>query len=206
MLKKITLVLSSFLITFLVCSNIFATDMTVFGLKLGEKFDLAECDKYPKIEVYQINKKGVCFQRSEVKYPIRDKKPSTSPIVNDLVWISFPTNEYPDVANDIRAVVIDGNLESIIFFTDGVKNGEFVLESLTRKYGKPTNLISSKVQNGLGATFDAYVAEWTFDNLFVVFKSVTDTIKYGRAEINTKKHKEIEEKKLKDLNKNKRIL
>ncbi len=39
-----------------------------------------------------------------------------------------------------------------------------------------------------------------------MYTKICEITHYGRAEINTKKGKEAEEKRLKDLNKNKRIL
>jgi hypothetical protein len=118
--------------------------------------------------------------------------------IKDRVAIDFPRNEQPSVTLGggwfgISATVVDGNVEGIKFGTFGVRNATSVLDALTTKYGKPTDLTTSKVQNGYGASFDAITAVWLLPassdpKLTVVFRSVCEsTLDEGCVTIDTPK-------------------
>lgn len=184
--------------------DVLATDMTVFGLKLGEKFTVPECER---IGNFYNNNKSTCYKRDSI-YSNNKKILPTEPIITDEVEIDFPLSEAPTMASygTIVATIINGTLEGISFNTRGISDNEDVLVTLKEKYGKPTVLIPTKTQNRLGATFDFYIASWKFDNLDVSFFGVLTTLDKGSVQIDTKIGGKWRDKKLSEMSKDKRPL
>ena len=204
MLNKINLIFLSSLFLLIACPNVSATDMTVFGIKLSEKFTLPECER---IGNFYNNNKSTCFKRDSI-YSNNKKILPTEPIITDEVEIDFPLSEVPTIASYgiVVATIINGNLEGISFNTSGISDNEYVFVKLKEKYGKPTVLIPTKTQNRLGATFNFYIASWKFDNLNVSFFGVLTTLDKGSVQINTKIGKEWRDKKLSEMSKDRRPL
>ncbi len=184
-----------------------AQDMKVFGIPLGQPFTIAECE--PAIYGYKGDTTSVCFDRLSESAKRKDKKKQVSePVVNDLVKVRFPITEGPGlIAGDgFLARILDGKLEGIGFNTLGVSNADSVLKKLKEKYGSPTTLVSRKVQNRLGASFDAIEASWAFPDLYVTFDSAVYWLDSGLVNIDTKKGKEWRDNEMKNLLKDKRPL
>jgi len=178
-------------------------DMSVFGITLGQRFDIPECTKR-KIGgsfMYSVPK-TVCFER------LSGREGQTGEITNDTVLVKFPFSEAPQISTtgNLMIGVIDGKLESVGFNTAGVRFQEYALAKLIEKYGKPHTLIPHKLKTRIGATFDTFVASWSFPNLFVTFDSVSFKLDSGLVNIDTKKGKEDRERALKELLKDKRPL
>ena len=94
-----------------------ATDMSVFGLKLGEPFTVPECErldlKIKNLErIHYKYSESVCFE--QIPY---SKDNGTA--VNR--WVKFPYKEAPQIVstNTVSVLVMDGNLEGIGFNTLG---------------------------------------------------------------------------------------
>jgi len=140
-------------------------DMTVFGIRLGERLTLPECPK--DASGYDLNILSVCFQRYSAKTP--------------NVEIQFPIRDMPDMMSDTRlaALIIDGNIEGVSFSTRGVRSQNADLDRFTEKYGQPTKLSPAQVQNRLGAKFDTFTALWLFPELYVSFVSASTTLDEG---------------------------
>lgn len=186
------------------CSNALAVDMTVFGFTLGEKLSVAECER--KSFGYGYSK-TVCFERFSKYVNGVDVYP-TEPITNENITIKFPYSDSPQMVkgSGVSAIVLDGKLEGVSFATSGVTDADDVIASLKEKYGKPLNFIPRKVQNRMGASFDTFIAGWTFDNLDVSFYSVMLNLDEGKVIIDTKKGGAWRKKQLDELNKDKRPL
>ena len=103
-------------------------------------------------------------------------------------------------------LVIDGVLEGLGFNTGGISSQDYVMEKLKEKYGEPTAFTPLKIQNRLGASFDAVTAEWSFDNLIVKFNSAEGQITSGLINIDSPKGKKWREDKLNEIFKNNRSL
>jgi len=174
-----------------------ASDMTVFGLTLGEPLSIPECPKSG--DTSYKSSATVCYRLNAFDGDKLDD-------VNR--YIIFPFNDSPSISkfNVVPALVLDGKLEGIGFNTNGTQNDEAVLEKLKEKYGEPTTIKRGTVQNRLGATFNKFTAIWLFSNLYVGFQSVTTKIDSGLVNIDTTKGFNYREAKLKELTKDKRPL
>jgi hypothetical protein len=189
-----------------ICNTAAAQDMSVFGIPLGQRLTtLPECEEGKRPYDPRPDPRQVCF--------ISLKKLN----MHDLVAIDFPENERPGVTIGgnwlgVEATLIEGNVEGIKFGTFGIKNASFVLDTLTTKYGKPTDLRTSKVQNGFGASFNAFTAFWMLPSpedpkLTVVFWSVcSNTLDEGCVTIDTKKGRDWRKQKLDEKLKDRRPL
>ena len=181
-------------------STVYADDMTVFGISLGQEFSLPECAKASY--GYRIGTKQVCFER------LFEKEKLAGPIVTDSVRIRFPLADSPAIVTGAVLIgrVIDGKLEGVGFNTIGTRNADTVLDRLKEKYGEPNVFLPRVVQNRLGASFDAFDAAWSGQNLEVHFQSVMGSLDSGLVIIDTKKGSEDRSRALKELTKDKHPL
>lgn len=184
-------------------------DSSVFGIPLAVPITVPECARDK--DRYEIFPKNVCYKRWTVytynkKY---DSKNPAPPLGNgESLMISFPYAEKPSImsGSDMMATVLDGKIEGVGFNTYGISSDDEALEKLSAKYGEPKSLIKNKVQNRMGASYDAFVAFWEFPDLFVTFESVATSLDSGLVNISTKKGKEYRDAALKELLKDKRPL
>jgi hypothetical protein len=202
-------------------------DTTVFGLKLGEKFNLPECNYIlsnnisvvsPTGSGFYADLKNTCFKRlsnlDEMRSAKRAGKILPTP-TNAEVVISFAAGERPVVldspkvsyeSSELFAEIVDGYLEEISFATYGIANEATVLDALKTKYGDPTTFASEKLQNRYGAMFDSFAAEWRFPNLVATFSNILKTTDNGIVKIQTIKRYELLKTKEDESLKKKRIL
>ncbi|CAN5164386.1 MAG: hypothetical protein ACR2GW_12635 [Pyrinomonadaceae bacterium] len=210
MLKLLCVRLSLLLLLPLFCATASAQDMSIFGMRLGEPLTILECarDKHG----YRISSDSGCYKRTSIYGYLNDKKYDKKnpppPLGTEHVEIHFPFSERPQIVSSVgvMALVIDSKLEGIGFNTLGITDDDSVLEKLKEKYGTPTAFIPNKVQNRMGASFEAFVASWVFPDLYVTFQSVTNKLDSGLVNIDTKKGKEHREQALKELQKDRRPL
>jgi hypothetical protein len=203
---------AAFLLATALCGPTVAQEMSVFGISLGEPLALPECEKSEppssangyRYEPRPKPRQACFISLAELK-------------IHDRVAIDFPENERPTVTRGggwfgVEATLIDGKVEGIKFGTFGIRNDSLVLEALTTKYGKPTDLITSKVQNGFGASFDVSTASWLLPGpvdpkLTVVFRSsCSDKLDEGCVTIDTKKGHAWRKQKLDEKSKDRRPL
>lgn len=189
-----------FCVSQLPVSNAYAEDIIVFGIPLGQDFLLPECAKASY--GYSIGTNQACFER------LFAREKQTGPIVTDTVRIRFPIAESPAIVKggELIGRVIDGKLEGVGFNTMGIQNADTVLARLKEKYGEPKELLPQVVKNRLGASFDAFDAAWSGQNIEVLFQSVSGSLDSGLVNIDTKKGSEDRRKALKELTKDKRPL
>lgn len=184
-------------ITFL--SPVWADDMIAFGMPLGQDFSIPECEGAS--HGYNITANHVCFERiSSDKY---------GPIVSDdTVKVRFPFEEAPSIAigGIVIATVIDGKLEWLSFNTAGINDAETVLTKLKEKYGEPTTFLPRTVKTRIGASFQVFDCDWTRENIYVFFQSVSGSLESGLVQIATKKGAEHHDAVIKNLLKDKRPL
>lgn len=164
-------------------------DMDVFGIPLGTKFEISECEKkiIGNSVMYRLPK-SICYER----VGLDDKKRATTPVVNEKVLIKFPISETPTITKNsaVLGIVLEGNLEGIGFDTTGVTGQTKVLNVLKQKYGEPTQFLPRKVQNRMGATYDVFDASWSLPELDILFQSVAGKIDSGLVVVDTKKGSE----------------
>jgi hypothetical protein len=146
--------------------------MTVFGLHLGEKFALPECERDESAEwlhlppSYITSTEVLCFMWEEFRVP-PETKPNTA-VINHTVTVLFPDQARPPHAKGfLWADVIDGNLEGVVIFTAGLESQDYWLAQLDEKYGEPASIRGVQEENTFGAVFTDVEAEWHFANLVV---------------------------------------
>lgn len=189
---RLTLFLCSCAAWLALCSSVAAQDMTVFNMQLGTPMAIPEClqDKY--LESYELYPKRTCYERVLVRSAIKkfDKKNPPPLLGTEEIQIDYPYSDRPEIVSAggfVTAIVIDTKLEGISFSTSGITDAQAVLEKLKAKYGAPTALVPQKVRTRLGGQFETFIAEWVFQDVSVVFRSVTSNLDSGLVVIDTKK-------------------
>jgi hypothetical protein len=100
--------------------------------------------------------------------------------------IRFSQKDAPQNAKgSIAAFDSDGLLVGISISTYGVINQKFDLDQLMSKYGKPTRLSYTTVQNGFGARYDIIHGRWDLDKLTVSFDGSIGLLTEGSITIDT---------------------
>lgn len=194
-------------------------DMTaIFGMQFGQPLTIPECPTEGKYSIeYKSFVNYICYQRlgrygrlgvSVFKqYDKKNPPPSLPPLETEEVSINYPSSERPEITNTtVGAIIINTKLEGVSFGTRGIVDASSVLDRLKAKYGPSPTVVNTKVQNRLGASFDAFYAVWILPNLRVGFHSVSDTIDRGLVVIDTDKGNEWREKQLKERLKDKNPL
>ncbi len=200
------------------CAIATAQDMSVFGMRFGEPLTIPECPTKGKYSIdYESFPSHTCYERLMVykrfgteafrQYDKKHPPPTLPPLGTEEVRINYPLGEMPEISNTtVGAILIDARLVGISFGTRGIADANSVLERLKAKYGPSPTLVSTKVQNRLGASFDAFYALWIFPDLQVAFHSVSETVDTGLVIIDTKKGSDWREQRLKEAAKDKRPL
>ncbi|MDR7135251.1 hypothetical protein J2X06_002460 [Lysobacter niastensis] len=173
--------------------------LDVLGLRLGAEFTLPECPIDPALSRYvgprykyahEMTGSMPCFQQGYAPKPgfVLDKSYASLEVMID----PLPAGLRQD---SIDVKVIDGRIENVSAGTYGLKSQEGLLELLTEKYGSPTTLNHSKVQNRMGAEFNQVDATWKFSDLTITFVGMGSTIDWGIIEISTPKANAVAEAK-----------
>jgi hypothetical protein len=170
-------------------------DPTVFGFNLGGSLSLPECSTSAvgANRFYKHSDGVVCFERSDEN--------AEAPLINERITIRFPFDKQPPLVSGtgISACVVDGTLESVSFSTAGMYDQDRVLAELKNKYGVPSTISETKMQNAMGAVFASHYAVWRFLNLSVSFRGTTARIDDGLVTIETKKGAEFRSASLRVL-------
>jgi hypothetical protein len=156
-----------------------ASAQSVFGFEFGKPLVLPECEfkQYAKIKAYDPLPEQTCFHEpfliNTYKIPVRR--------------IIFGKSEHPDIVKywQIIALEIDNTLQGIEFFTLGASSQDAVLDSLTKKFGKPSSVSTKSVQTATSAPFQAIHATWKTDTLIVTFDGITDRLDRGQVFIDS---------------------
>lgn len=158
-------------------------DMTVYGMRLGEKLTIPECKRAKKpvrllpglpiiyLDYYDSGSSAIasisglsvtdrCFARADAA-----AAKWGDPLGTTRVAIFFPEGDRPQFVVPIGSVsgqVVDGKLESVTIATCGTDCQDETLAVLTEKYGKPHTFEDENKQNKFGAVYTSHKAAWTF--------------------------------------------
>ncbi len=200
-MKKIIKLFAT-IIVFSLSTTSFAQDMTVFGLVLGEALSIPECQKrgtgpttyYPHFD------KNTCYER---KFP---NNYNYSRLQNEFIDVYFESQKTPWFLKYgyLDAQIVDGKLERVSIYTNGLETGRDFLNILKEKYGTPTSYEQFTVQNKLGTTFDSFYSEWDLEGIYLHFDPAFGSLDHGAALIETRENhkrrmKLIEEQKNKEM-------
>lgn len=164
-----------------------AAEISIFGLELGKPFDLKECafKKVTKtLSFYEATTDTVCYKRVSNDEAGRGISPA-----DDKVFIEWPRGQEPEIASfgTLSVWIIEGNLESVRFGTQGVISQARDMKALTDKFGPPTTGLTPVAQNGYGATSQTIRADWRSDGVSVYYNSAENSFSSGFVRIQTAK-------------------
>lgn len=150
---------------------------SVFGIGFSAKLAVPKCADESGYGL----KSGPCVARKK-------GNAKGNPSVEE-VWIYFPFGELPSWVSGSRfqALLIDGGIERVWIITTGTAGQAAALSQLTQKYGKPVGMSPASMQNGFGATFQAFEAAWQDGDAGVVFNSIVEGTDQGTVTIGTAK-------------------
>lgn len=172
-------------LTFFCCmSYAEAAEFSVFGIYIGKPIDLPDCEQDGKMDL--LNLKSAC---------ILGKKTFKKAWGADDVSFAYPEEALPPYVKGLSmglgAELIDGNVESIAFGTNGESVQDAVLSDLKKKFGKPTSFRKVPLQNRFNAKTIGLEARWHKNGINVEFNGIEDDIDWGRVEISTDKYQKL---------------
>lgn len=156
------------------CLTVRAADSSVFGFELGKPLSLPECPFKP------VGTMRFYDPRLRVDTCYGENAPFFGGATSRTLY--FSSKDAPSIVKDSRAFPLfsaSGSLIGFQFATFGVASQSAVLDLLTAKYGKPTELSTSTAQNGFGAAFQVTHATWIYPDISVVFDGARTEINEG---------------------------
>ncbi|MCX7178198.1 MAG: hypothetical protein NTX56_05280, partial [Proteobacteria bacterium] len=114
-------------------------DRVVFGIELGKPLSVKECPR-------RADSKDVYVFSGDLKEPCIQLGKGNTVLVFPLNKDTWPPLVSPN-SGGVVLKIIDGNVESAEFNTFGPMAAPRDLELLQNKYGKPTSVENSTVQN-----------------------------------------------------------
>ena len=129
-------------------------DMSVFGIKLGEKFAMPECE-YKRNYLQPLYTK--CFGYTDDTNGRR--------MTNEIVSIAYPEKSKPEmlVGFIIYGLVIDDKIEALGFTIDSI-DYDAMQGKIKDKYGKPNNTL---VTTGNNTLYTITTTALNYDNLII---------------------------------------
>jgi len=172
-----------------ISSAAFADPVTIFGVPMGEAFDLPQC-----AEEHPITVAANCWTY--------EFDPGLMPQSMNMRTLHFANP--PALGHDITAFVDDGIVDIITIETASLDAQDSIMAQLKQKFGKPTHFAKVSAQNRMGAKFVADRAEWSTPQIFVRYDADASdggmhegTLDHGWIAIETQK-KHIESEKAHD--------
>lgn len=154
---------------------------TVFGLEFGKPLSIPVCrhqllpggtvsityESEPAVTCYEpdIQLTGAPWRRGSVDFPT-----GTKPIVTKI--------------NMINTLIIDGRLEGLEISTPDHNHTLLIVDELTKKFGKPTEVRHQQAEVE-GIAVPALEFTWRLRGLTVTYTNIDDDMDYGNIEIET---------------------
>ena len=129
--------------------------LTILGIPLGQPFTVPACATNPD--------GSPDFSRT-----------CWTPLYDQADMKNLWYNGDPVIGHGIIAHVHDGILTTLTFETQGIKNEDYVMGKLVEKFGKPNHFVKEPMQNGFGAQFYVYRAEWDNASVYVKYDADAD--------------------------------
>ena len=171
-----------YLVAALAAATAGASTPTVFGLEFGKPISLPVCrhpvlaggavseayEPEPAVTCYEPDIQlsgGVTWRRGSVDFPN-----STKPLVSKV--------------NMINTLIVNGKLEGLEISTPDHNHTLLIVDELTKKFGKPTEVHHQQAEVQ-GIAVPALEFSWRLHGLTVTYTNVDDDIDYGSIEIET---------------------
>ena len=158
------------------------TTPTVFGLEFGRPISLPAC-RHPVLPG------GTVSVAYEPEPAITCYEPDIQ-LSGGAPWrrgsVDFPTSEQPLVSkvNMISTLIVNGKLEGVEISTPDHNHTLLIVDELTKKFGKPTEVHHQQAEVQ-GIAVPALEFSWRLHGLTVTYTNVDDDIDYGSIEIET---------------------
>lgn len=88
-------------------------------------------------------------------------------------------------SSEVHARFVDRKLVHATIYTRGIPHHEEVLAALTEKYGRPSGVTATTVQNRMGAKFESVEARWQIGDMRVDYVSSAGRIDRGLIVVST---------------------
>jgi hypothetical protein len=155
---------------------------TVFGLEFGKPISLPAC-RHPMLAggtasvAYEPDPAVTCY---EPDIQLSGGAPWR------LGSVDFPTSAQPLVSkvNTINTLIVNGKLEGLEISTPDHNHTLVIVDELTKKFGKPTEVHHQQAEVQ-GIAVPALEFSWRLHGLTVTYTNVDDDIDYGSIEIET---------------------
>jgi hypothetical protein len=155
---------------------------TVFGLEFGKPISLPTC-RHPVLPG------GTVSAAYEPEPAVTCYEPDIQ-LSGGLPWrrgsVDFPTSAQPLVSkvNTINTLILNGKLEGLEISTPDHNHTLVIVDELTKKFGKPTEVRHQQAEVQ-GIAVPALEFSWRLHELTVTYTNVDDDIDYGNIEIET---------------------
>jgi len=154
---------------------------SIFGQQLGAPVSLPECQRmvltYPHPDgspaPYETGQAVTCQQMPESVLP-------------ETGAIRFTSTQLPAILKEKLVVtsIIDGRLNGVYAATQGYENADLIVEQLTAKFGKPTQVEAESVMIDTIAR-QGKVFEWKQSGYAVEYHTLSRHEGYGTLDIET---------------------
>lgn len=132
------------------------------GIRLGSEPSFPQCKHFAYDNPVEYMKPGYGTQPVRpcwLPRPVNGESPRLSTLA-----IHAAPEHWPESVVTLTAITVDGRIEALTAETQGQAVQEEVLAGLKRKFGAPTKLSSTPLNNAFGAEFRSIDAEWVTED------------------------------------------
>lgn len=164
---------------------------SMYGVQFGEPLAMTECRRTQIGSTWSYDvvntAKAPCFARVMI-----GGRPLETPLGDEVVSVMWPMLGAPDISREESTSVrlIGGVVHRMEIPTRGAAVQDRAFDQLLAKFGKPAQSRSIAMQNRMGASFQATVAEWELGGAFVTLLGMTTSIDRGQVVVETPQGRE----------------
>lgn len=98
----------------------------------------------------------------------------------------------PYMRDDLRVLVLNGMVESVVISTWGIQAQDLALAAFTKKYGAPTRAVQEKSKI-FRSRIPTQYAEWALKDFSVKLDGSINSIDWGQIAVSTHRYRKIVE-------------
>lgn len=157
-------------------SSAFAQDKMVLGIELGARYAVPACQSG--------DSSRLCFDKA-----LTNRQPSGADEYS--VFIAKAATP-PYMRDDLRVLVLNGMVESVVISTWGIQAQDLALAEFTKKYGAPTRA-RQETSRIFRSRIPTQYAEWELKAFSVKLDGALKSIDWGRVTLSTHRYRKIVE-------------